>query len=456
MAGLYSQLFLGSSALSAHRTGVSAAGHNIANVNTPGHARVENDLRSMNPLMGGVRSMGFRSSADIVLQARERRAEAEFGYASNLSVASRALEGSLALESGTVVDAISELFAGLTELSSNPTDIALREAAIGDVTSLTYEFNRAARTLEEAQTGADYRLASQASEASALAAEIAAANEVLRSQDDPALFDRRNEAARQLSSIVGGSAHIDTKGSMRFTLESGAVLADGDSSATIEAVPDSTNYGGHMRIDVVSGNQRTDVTGSSSQGRMGAELHMRDQVVTSMAADLDQLAFDLASEMNAVHRAHAGLDGVSGRDLFVAPTQVSGAALALTVDAAILADPGAIAARDPNLGVGDNAGLIALTNLSDAQVAGAGQSKTFSDEGLRILTDLGFTVQAATRSEEVATLRADSIAALRDSVMGVSVEEELTRLQAFQRASEASARVLSTVDGLLGTLIDRL
>ena len=71
-----------------------------------------------------------------------------------------------------------------------------------------------------------------------------------------------------------------------------------------------------------------------------------------------------------------------------------------------------------------------------------------------VQTSLGFTVQRAEKDQDIAQLRSDSLAALRDSVSGVSVEEELTKLQAFQRATEASVRVIQTVDSLLGNLIE--
>lgn len=456
MPGLYSQLFLGASALGAHRTGVSAAGHNIANVNTPGHTRVDVDMRANNASIGGVRSLGFHSSADLILHQRERLADAEMGRANDLATASIALEGALAIESGTIVDAIAALFGGVVELSSNPTDVALREAAISDANNLANEFNRASQTLYEAQIGADDRLVSHTQEATRLAEEIASANRLLRVSEDTTLVDRRNQAARELSAIVGGKAHIDKSGAMRFALEDGTVLVDGDSFARLEAHPDQQNYGGHVRIDVVAGNRRVDVTNTLDQGRMGAELHFRDHVTSDMMADLDQLAYDLATEMNAVHRSHAGLDGVSGRDFFAPPTGVQGAAIALAVDQAILDDPAKLASADPNLGPGDNSGLLALANMRDSKLAGAGQSKTFLDEGLRMMTGLGFTVQRAESDQEVASLRADALASLRDSTTGVSVEEELTRLQAYQRASEASARVINTVDSLIGTLIETL
>ena len=38
----------------------------------------------------------------------------------------------------------------------------------------------------------------------------------------------------------------------------------------------------------------------------------------------------------------------------------------------------------------------------------------------------------------------------RSSVSGVSVDEEMTNLMAYQRAYEASAKLVSTVDTLMG------
>jgi flagellar hook-associated protein 1 FlgK len=45
---------------------------------------------------------------------------------------------------------------------------------------------------------------------------------------------------------------------------------------------------------------------------------------------------------------------------------------------------------------------------------------------------------------------------LRDSVAGVNLDEEMANMLAYQRAYEGAARVLSAIDSVLDTLINRM
>src|SRR5262249_52456172 len=161
-------------------------------------------------------------------------------------------------------------------------------------------------------------------------AEIASLNKAMTTDNDPMLADKRDAAARKLSALVGGHARIDRDGHMRFTLDSGAVLVDGERASQVVAVKDSA-YNGHVRFDVVDGNHRIDVTRSLAAGRIGAHLNFRDGSAARAAARVDQLAYDLATRMNAEHRQHPALDNTTGHDLFVEPLQVEGAASSMAV-----------------------------------------------------------------------------------------------------------------------------
>jgi flagellar hook-associated protein 1 FlgK len=64
-------------------------------------------------------------------------------------------------------------------------------------------------------------------------------------------------------------------------------------------------------------------------------------------------------------------------------------------------------------------------------------------------------VNRALGLEESSGLLADHIDSLRESVHGVSIDEEVTNLSSAQHAYNAAARVITTIDDMLDTLINR-
>jgi flagellar hook-associated protein 1 len=68
---------------------------------------------------------------------------------------------------------------------------------------------------------------------------------------------------------------------------------------------------------------------------------------------------------------------------------------------------------------------------------------------------MGNEVAQARRSESTAQVLTDNLKDRRESVSGVSLDEEMTNIIRFQRAYQASARAMSTTDEMLDTLINR-
>ena len=66
------------------------------------------------------------------------------------------------------------------------------------------------------------------------------------------------------------------------------------------------------------------------------------------------------------------------------------------------------------------------------------ESRTATDAALRLKDDLV------------------SLGNFRQSVMGVSLDEEMSNMVQFQHSYNASARVISTMDQMLETIINRL
>jgi flagellar hook-associated protein 1 FlgK len=208
-------------------------------------------------------------------------------------------------------------------------------------------------------------------------------------------------------------------------------------------------------VAVVNGNISRDVTSSIDGGKIGADLKFRDQNGAQAANQLDQLAYDVTTSMNAVHTANAGADGVSGRPMFTPLTQVAGAASAMAVDPGLAADSSKLALAAPGTGPGDNTGAQALFALANQNVASGGTA-TLGDAALSVVSNVATATSDAQGDVTRDSLVSDNLAGLRDSLSGVDPQEELTNLAKFENASSAMGKVVSTINTMLGSLIDNL
>lgn len=431
--------------MTAHQGAMSVAGRNISNASTPGYVRQEAILNTLGGIPGGIRFDGVRRVDDEILASRERTSDSTRAHAESLSRALSDLENGMTATGGDLVNAIAQLFGGIIDLTSAPQDLSLRSAVLGQASSVASNFRNAAATLSGAGSAADQQITSLVEEANRLARQIAASNKEARFAD-PANLDARDKAARQLAEMVGGQARVDADGMMRVTLSGGAVMVDGERTATLSA---ATGPNAPASLQLVDGNHRADVTDQVDGGKIGGLLSFRNGTLAEATEALDQLAFDFATQVNGVHRQHEGLDGVNGRDLFVMPGQTRGAAAAMAVDPTVAADPARLAA-------GTNAaGLHALAALADRPLAGGG-TRSFTDQAIHTIGEIGAQAATAQATHEQELARSDALASMRDSLSGVSAEEELTKLAQLQRSHEASVRFVRAVDEMMSDLLDRV
>lgn len=453
MSDLLSLLSLGSAGIAAQNTGVSVATNNVANVNTEGYSRQRVDLNAMRaaPLVGGVRSGSPNRLQDELLSARLRTANGTLAYSTQLSAGLGDIEATLS-QGPTMHERLAGVFSRLGQVATDPTDPSVREAAVEATREFIADVRRRAADLADGLSQASVRIHDNSVQATSIATRLAAANAQVGKTDDPVARDERDRLAAQLSNLVGGQARIDQDGQMRFVLDGGAVLVDGTRASKLETTPDPVT--GKENVFVVDGTTRRDVTGAIAGGKIGADLSLRDKSITNAIGELDQFAFDVATAMNAVHTTGAGLDGVSGRNMFVTPAQVKGAAENLAIDPGLNADPDQLASGTPGAGPGDNRGALALLGVATKPVATGG--KTLSNAALAMVTSVGLQNAEAKASASREGLVSEHLAGLRDSLAGVDVQEELTNLSKFEHASSAMTRFVSTIDSLLGDLIDRL
>jgi flagellar hook-associated protein 1 FlgK len=454
MSDLLSLLSLGSAAIAAQNTGIAVATNNVANANTLGYSRQRADFESLEaaPLVGGVRSGTPDRFQDNILNARLQNAAGSLAMSQAFADALGQLESGLT-GGGTVDEQIGNLMSRITQASAIPTDSSSRDAVVLAARDLVVGIQRRASDVAAARKESNSRIRDGAMTATSLAKQLAAANTAVAKSNDPVQRDHRDLIAKQLGQLVGGEARVDHDGQMRFVLDGGAVLVDGGRAAGLAATPDPTT--GLAKLEVVDGGARRDVTAAIGGGSIGADLRFRDQTIAQVATQLDQLAFDVTTSINTVHTANAGLDGVTGRAMFTPLAQVAGAASAIAVDPAVAADSKLLAFAAPGAGPGDNRGALALFALGGQAVASGG-TRTLGDAALDIVSGVALTGADAKADVTRDGLVADHLAGLRDSLAGVDTQEELTNLARFEHASTAMAKFVTTIDGMLGSLIASL
>jgi flagellar hook-associated protein 1 FlgK len=173
-------------------------------------------------------------------------------------------------------------------------------------------------------------------------------------------------------------------------------------------------------------------------------METRDTYVPSYIAKLDTIAADLITAVNGVHSAGFGLDNISGRDFFTGTN-----AATIAVNTVLVANPDRIAtAAAPNQ-PGDSSIALAIAQLRTTM------SPATDAAYASLVSVLG--VDSRTEQDRYANL--DTLTRIQDrrraNVSGVSLDEEAADMVRYQRAYEAAARVLTTYDQLLDTLINR-
>lgn len=103
-------------------------------------------------------------------------------------------------------------------------------------------------------------------------------------------------------------------------------------------------------------------------------------------------------------------------------------------------------------GLADNRNALAIAGIRHEKVMIESQS-TFGDFAKAIVGDFGTRSETAKTNTEKNNAVVESLVNLRKEISGVNVDEELTKMLMFQHGYNASARLVSTVDRMLETLI---
>ena len=464
MAGLFDTLSLGSRSLSTYRQAIDTTGHNLANVNTPGYTRQRLVVETTTSENGTLGSVGTGAEAVKIVRLQneyaEKQLQVESSIEGSLTVKHDALQQALtSLQesidrngvSGTSTQGISqdlaEFFAAAQSLSTNPSSIAERQVLIQKAQELATKFNAVDSRLATVQGSLNDRVAADTGQANTLLVEIANLNEAIVSDEVLSdgyandLRDTRQHKLEALSKLIKIDVAEQLDGSVNVSV-AGNLLVEG---RLVNGTLETFDAGGGALSLRISGQANSlSLTGGSIHGA----ITVRDGQIATLREEINALAASFITEVNQAHSAGFSLTGSTGANLFVGSNAAD-----IAVNEALRRDPALVQAAGVNGEAGDNTVALAIAHLSNKTNADL-NNQTFSNRQSQIVLSLGQEVSNARNELEDQSAISQFIRNQRDSVSGVSVDEEMSNLIMFQKAFQASARLISMTDEMLATIIE--
>ncbi len=454
---LFAPLAIGRQALLAAERAIGVTGHNISNVNTPGYSRQTPLLQASRPddrgFGTGVQLRSVQRSVDGFLDARQLTSSSSLGGATTGRQLLDRLQALFPVGDLGIGNALAEFFASANSLADSPQDLAVRNELLESGQALAGQIRSSADGIATLQRETDDRLGQAAFEANGvlqnlanLNREIIAAERGGRETND--LRDQRQVALGELASHLSIQV-VEIDDGVNVFAASGQGLLIGTDAATLTTELDPTNVGldGNplSKIGITAGDGSVISLSGDIGGTIGTLLDTRDTTLPGDSASLDLLASNLRDAVNLVQTNAAGrdLDGNVGAAFFTG-TGAGDLQVSLT-------DPRGIAAAQGTT-PSDNTNALALAGVAQQTfpaLGGATLNAYFGTLHARVGQQARSADDDATIQENVS----NALAAQREAVSGVSLDEEFTNLIRYQRAFQAASQIINVSNVLLDDLI---
>lgn len=481
MSGISSILNIGKGALMAQQRAMEVTAHNLANVNTLGYTRQKVLLEAVGPFTMDRVKIGLGVKIEAVLQSVDpylagaiaQKTSSLREYDSKRTVLSY-VETIFDETSGHgLSQALDAFWKAWQDLAANPGGTSERTALLEKSKALCSQFHTMRSDLQNLGKEMNNRLAGSLEELNRITREIADLNNRIvaaeavgtRAND---LRDARNRLVEELSALVSISTYENDQGSLSVTTTNGILLVEGIQAFAL------SQKGNEIYWNGIPSDMSRKLTG----GKIGACLDIRDEVLPQYLANLDELAGTLIREVNRLHRTGYTLTGEIGKDFFEdfkLPPETpnsgdyTGAAGFIRLSTDVEAAPGQIAAGGLSGAPGDNENALRIAALETTEsleirkwsyrnrgstVSSEIQTETLNEFYDDLVAEIGLLAEDANEKEEFSQNLIDELTKLRDSVSGVNLDEEMTELLQIQRAYEAAAKLVTTADEMLQSLLE--
>lgn len=447
LAGIH----LATRSLLAHERALEVTGQNIANAETPGYSRQVALTRAVTgpggrPLDGAGAAITPGGGVDVVAVVRTHAAwldrsaaalSAQVGQSSVAEKYSGRVEALLA-EPGTggLQHTLGQFFDAASQLASQPDSLAAREGLLRAGGQTAERLRQLTDGLEALRGEAVAGVRATVARVNELSGQIAALNgAITQAQAGGAapneLLDQRDQLVADLTRLTGATVSGQEGGALVVSV-GGRTLVQGSQAETLSVSP-----GDPFQIVDAGSGEALFVPGGELRGLMD----WGSTTLPGLQAEVAAIRNGLAEAVNGLHRSGTGLEGSTGQDFFT-----TDAAGNLQVNPALQGNPYRIAAGDGTAGDGSVAQALAGLGAASGDL-----QKGYS----ALVARIGASAAESRYGARQAELSLEQVRGMQASETGVNLDEELAHMVSLQHAYAASARLLSTFDQMLDTLIQR-
>lgn len=474
MSGLFSALSTNAKALQIHGLGAEITGKNLANINNPDYARQRVNVTNLGsvetpfgPMSMGLTVEGLSHSRDRLLDAallREvsneaklageydlaRQLETALGESIDRSDSTSIADGSSELSTSPgLFGAVGRYFEALDGVASNPSDPSQRDLLFKRAEALIAEFRAVDTNINQAIADGTDLIQNQVGRVNEILKDVADLNrqitrfELQHPQSAVDLRDKRQSALEELAQYTDFRT-VGNDGTLQ-------VIFTAETSGTDLVAVDGQKLENTLTMVTADTFQMAGSNVSMTRG----SIHGISEAITSQAveslAEVNELAAELVTRVNTAFNPGSNPD----YDFFEATGLT---AATISVDNNMPAN-----FRTNNTGdASDSTLILNAAKVGDdnsivfAPAGGDSFTGDFRQYASQIASNLGTYVSSVERSLENQSLVTTHVRAQRDSISAVSMDEEVANLVKYQRAFQASARVISVIDSLLEVVVNGL
>jgi flagellar hook-associated protein 1 FlgK len=471
MSRIGSMMSVGKQSLANSQTALQTTSHNVANVNTEGYTRQRIEQQASEPIGNGRVRIGTGAKVGSVTRVADQFLTKQIQNENSKLGTANGKQDTLMRVEQVYNESINKglnrflanFFNSFREFANNPESQATRALVKENSKQLTEDFHRIHNQLVNIQGDVDSQITAKVSQINGYAKEIASLNDkiqLVEIQGIPANDerDRRDLLLKKMGELIDIRYGEGKDGRVAVTAGNTAVMVSGseyNQLFTRSTPADDMKRESNVDIYFQNGEHGSQfkVTREFKGGEIGGALEARDVIVNDMHHKLDHIAYNLSEAVNEVHQN--GYDRYNNtQKAFFSPLQgEAGAAENIGVHQDILNDPSLIAGGLSPNAPGDNRIANAIANLQAQPLLKEGTT-TLDDYFNGMVGEFAVVTQRNDMQREHQKNIVSQLQNIRESTSGVSLDEETTDMVKYQKAFDASARIIKVADEMFDTVLN--